>query len=514
MTRSICILLGTVPLWLAGSAFAQATPGQVTPEGAAALRDGMTEMLKPIMSAQVQGKPVFSGPITVDPAGAGYTVVFPATDVALTVPPKTGPKTVTAHCDAQTYRAIPTGNASYRLDSDQPVSCVAQVPGEPQITLATQTLQVQMVFDLDQKLFTDSKWQVGGLSVAQDGKAKLLTVDRLVGDLAFTPTADPALHDVSFRMEGTGFNGFDATGTQRVSLGDLVYEGRIAGQNVPLFFSAYGEVIQAYAKMLDTMGAADEKQMQQLPAETMRSMAGVMRHVMAAYGDSFDVTATLNDLRVNAPDLQVTLDSLRIGEGYTGGSAAKGGGTMSMEMAGLALAPKPAFAQWIPADATIDLQASNIPWAEFGDAYFAMIQATADQATDPAMAKEKTAQAMAQLGDVLRRAGSRLDITTFHIQAPDAVINLGGAVQGDAAAAHGLTANLKLRFTNLDGVIHFLQGQPGGAQVASGLTVFQVLGHQATTDAGKPARDYEFVVDAGGKILLNGTDLSTLMPKK
>jgi hypothetical protein len=511
MTRSICILLGTVPLWFAGSAFAQATP-----DGAAALRDGLTEMLKPILSTQIQGKPLFSGPITVDPAGADYTVVFPATDLVLTVDKaaKAGPKTLTAHCDAQIYRATASGSASYRLETAQPISCMGQIEGEPEVTLTTQALQAHMVVDLDQKLFSESGWQIDGLAVGQEGKPKLVTVDRFVGTGAFTPTADPARYDGNFRMEATGISGFDTTGTQRVTLGDLVYKGRMAGMDVPLIFSTYGDVIQAYAGMLDTIGAADQKQMEQLPAETMRKMTGVIKRMMGAYGDSGDFSATMNDLRVNAPDVQVTLDSLRIGEGFAGASTAKGSGTMTVEMAGLGLAPKPAFAQWIPADATIDLQASNIPWADVGTAYFAMIDASADQATNPGAANQKAMQAMAQMGDVLRRAGSRLDITTFHIQAPDAAINLGGAVQGDAAAAHGLTANLKLRFTNLDGVIHFLQGQPGGAQVASGLTVFQVLGHQATTDAGKPARDYEFMVDTGGKIVLNGTDLSTLMPKK
>jgi hypothetical protein len=60
MTRSISILLGAVPLWLAGGALAQTTPD------AAALRDGLNEMLKPILAIQVQQQPLFTGPVKVE----------------------------------------------------------------------------------------------------------------------------------------------------------------------------------------------------------------------------------------------------------------------------------------------------------------------------------------------------------------------------------------------------------------------------------------------------------------
>ena len=77
MTRSISFLLGAVPLWLAGGALAQTTPD------AAALRDGLNEMLKPILAIQVQQQPLFTGPVKVESGWDGATVVFPGIDLTL-----------------------------------------------------------------------------------------------------------------------------------------------------------------------------------------------------------------------------------------------------------------------------------------------------------------------------------------------------------------------------------------------------------------------------------------------
>src|SRR5690242_6281671 len=127
MRRSICILAGAAPLWLAGGAWAQSTP-----DGAAALRDGLNEMLKPVLGIQVQQQPLFTGPVTVQPAGAGYTVVFPGIDLTLKAKEATS-KAVALHCAAQTYSAASTGTATWRLESSEPVNCVATPEGEAKI---------------------------------------------------------------------------------------------------------------------------------------------------------------------------------------------------------------------------------------------------------------------------------------------------------------------------------------------------------------------------------------------
>ncbi|WP_342240701.1 hypothetical protein [Inquilinus sp. OTU3971] len=513
MKRSICILLGTAPLWLVGSALAQTTPD------AAGLRDGLNEMLKPILAIQVQQQPLFTGPVTVEQGSGGTTVVFPGIDLTLKGSQDKGPKSVALRCDAQTYRAASTGAATWRLESDEPMNCVAEPEGEAKVTLTSRALRAHFVVDLGQKLFTEGEWRVEGTVITQDGQPGKVTIDALSASSQIRPAADPARHDVAFKMEASGLSAFDEKGVERFTLGHTVYDATMDGMDVQRVMATTGEVLGVYAELIETVTAAegtvpDPKQAAGMQADVMAKLMDPMKRMMAAYGTGGEFGATVTDLRVKAPEVQVTIDRLRLGEGYDGAGSPKGTGMMEIDMAGLALAPKPPFVEWIPTDATIRLDASGIPWAEVGTAYMKVIDASAIQIEKPEEAQQQMAQAMMEIGGILRRAGSRLDLTSFTITAPEAAINLGGAVQGKDAAAHGVTADLDLRIVNLDGLIKFLQGMPDGAEAAAGLSMAQVMGRQATTDAGLPARDYDIVVDDAGKILVNGTDLAALMPKQ
>jgi hypothetical protein len=513
MTRSICILLGAAPFWLAGSALAQTAPD------AAALRDGLNEMLKPILAIQVQQQPLFTGPIKVESGWDGATVVFPGIDLTLKDPQGKGAKSVALRCDAQTYRATSTGAATWRLESSQPLSCVAEPEGEAKVTLTSRALQAHFVVDLGQKLFTEGEWRADSTVIAQDGQPGKVTIDTLSGSSQIRPAVDPARHDVAFKIEASGLSAFDEKGIERFTLGHAVYDGTMDGMDVQQVMASTGEVFEVYAELLEKVTAIegttpDAKQATGMQAELTQKLMEPMKRMVAAYGTGGQFGATITDLRVKAPEIQVTLDRLRIGEGYDSAASPKGTGMMEIGMAGLALAPKPPFAEWIPTDATIRLDASGIPWAEVGTAYMKVMDASAIQLQKPEEAQQQMTQSMMEIGAILRRAGSRLDLTSFTITAPEAAIDLGGAVQGKDAAAHGVTADLDLRITNLDGLVKFLQGMPDGAEAAAGLSMAQVMGRQATTKDGRPARDYDIVVDDAGKILVNGTDLAALMPKQ
>lgn len=513
MTRSICILLGAAPLWLAGSALAQ------TPD-AAALRDGLNEMLKPILAIQVQQQPLFTGPVKVESGWDGATVVFPGIDLTVKGSRPEAPKSVAVHCDAQTYRATSTGAATWRLESDQPLNCVAQAEGKPKVTLSSRALRAHFVVDLDQKLFTEGEWRAQSTALTQEGKPVKVTIDSLSGTSQLRPAVGPGRHDAILKMEANGLSVVDDKGVERFTLGHAGYDMTMDGMDVRQVIAAYGEVMDAYVEMIETMTAmdqtpADPKQaLAGMQADVMKKVMGPFKRMMAAYGDGGQFTGAISDLRIKAPDVQVTIDRVRFAEGYGGASTPNGTGVLEVEMGGLALAPKPPFAEWIPTDAIIRMNASSIPWADVGTAYLAMMESSVDQAADPAKAQQAMAQSMIELGGILRRAGSRLDLTSFSITAPQAAIDLGGSVQGKDAAAHGVTADLDLRITNLDGLIKFLQGLPDGAEAAAGLSMAQVMGRQATTADGRPARDYDIVVDDAGKILVNGTDLAALMPKQ
>lgn len=513
MIRAISLLLGTVPLWLAGSALAQSAP-----DGAAALRDGLNDMLKPILGIQVQQQPLFTGPVTVESAWDGTTVVFPGIDLTLKSSQEKGPKSVALRCDAQTYRAASTGGATWRLESDQPLNCVAEPEGEARVTLTSRALQARFTVDLDQKLFTAGEWRADATEIVQEGQPAKVTIGTLSGTSQVRPAAAAARHDVAFKMEARDLSVVDEKGVERFTLGHAVYDATMDGMDVRQVIATSGEVFDIYAEMIDAAtasGGAPANPAEAMPPDVMKKLTEAMKRMASTYGDAGEFSAAVSDLRVKAPDVQVTIDRVRFAEGYGGASSpASGTGVLELEMAGLAVAPKPPFAEWIPTDGIIRLNASGIPWSEVGTAYMGMMEASADQVTKPEEAQQRMAQSMLQIAGILRKAGTRLDVTSFRFTAPEAAVDLGGAVQGKDAAAHGVTADLDLRITNLDGIIKFLQGLPDGADAAAGLTMAQVMGRQATTDDGRPARDYDIVVDDAGKILVNGTDLAALAPKQ
>lgn len=513
MTRSLRILLGTVPLWLAGGAFAQAPA--VSLDGATALRDGLTQMLEPILSAKIQGKPLYAGPIAVVPAAAGYTVTFPGVDLPLQVKSRGQDTTLTFHCDPQVYNATSPGGAIWQLESSQTITCTGKTAVDPTVSVTSQTLHARFTADLDQKLFTASDIQAGGVVAGLEGSKAGLKIDSVAMTSGLKPTADPKRQDATFEMKAAGLSATDEEGVERFSLGETVYGGSMDGMDAHAIIGTYGELITVYTGILEQAIASDSaKPAMEPPPEVLQKLMPLMQRIMAAYGDAAQFTVTASDLRVNAPDTQVTVKSLRLVEGFAGASAPKGTGTLEIKMDGLALAPKPPFAQWIPADAVIKLDASDVPWAEFGKAYMGMLEATAGKAPASPEAQAQAQQAMIQMGHILRDAGSKLDITAFRFVAPEAAIDLGGTVQGDKAAVHGVTADLDFRFTNLDGLMKFIQTLPDGQQAVAGLTMVQVLGRQAKADDGRPARDYDIIVDKAGKILINGTDLGALVPKK
>ena len=100
MRRLAPALLGAALVLAVGPAFAQATP-----EGAAALRHGLTAILTPTLATAGLGEPIFEGGWTVEPDGAGYRVAGPALSLALRDDADGRKRVVRIRCDGDRYTA-------------------------------------------------------------------------------------------------------------------------------------------------------------------------------------------------------------------------------------------------------------------------------------------------------------------------------------------------------------------------------------------------------------------------
>lgn len=500
MSRLGPILLGTIPLWLAGAAFAQATP-----EGAAALRDALADLYAPLAGAGPDVQALLLGTWTVEPAGAVYRVTVPAAASSSTAGLPDGTTVTTeSRCESTGGSATPVSDGVYRLRLDTPFDCrFTSTKGPVDVRVTTRSRVDEFTFDTRSKLFSKlaSSWE-GLTAVPADGAGPaLLTIDRITATGDGTPAAQPGHQSVDYHLSAGGLRGRDPAGSVQVSVGRLGFDAAAKDFDFGGFVAKLAEMIAVQRSMAPPApGAAPSP-------EDQRRMVALLGGLYATYGDTVDGGLSVGEVKVTWPKGTVTLAAADFALGYGGVDGDAGTGRLRFGMEGLAMNPPLPYAEWIPHDGRIDLAVDKVP-------YQVLFKLWGDSIGAPAQPSPQEAKAKVQaVGSALQQAGSSVDIRRYHFAAPQALLDVTGAFQADPQAAHGATGDAKARFVGFGPLIKFLQTQPEGAKAVAGFTMIQALGREATDD-GRPARDYAISVDAGGKILVNGADIGSLVPKR
>lgn len=254
------------------------------------------------------------------------------------------------------------------------------------------------------------------------------------------------------------------------------------------------------------------------PAEELSPLFARVRTTVAALSQ-YKAEIDLSDLRLRSTDVNLAIGTIGYGETYAGLDGDQAGYGLRLALDDLTLDPGLPFGDWVPRQAKIDIALKDIPSRSvqglFWEGVEAAIQADQRHDRDPALpgGDQVFDEAMQRIADRLLQSDASLSIDSFRITAPKGAIDLGGGGTVDPRAAFGVTVQGKLWVAGLDDFVKFLQSQADGAEAAAGITVFQMLGREAKSAEGKPVRDYDLVVDAGGRMLVNGADLAALMPK-
>ncbi|MGL4964843.1 MAG: hypothetical protein ACRC67_26695 [Inquilinus sp.] len=254
------------------------------------------------------------------------------------------------------------------------------------------------------------------------------------------------------------------------------------------------------------------------PAELSPWFARVRTTIAAL--SQYKAEIGLSGMRVRSPYANVAIGSVAYSETYAGLDGDQAGYGLHLGMDDLTLDPGLPFADWVPRQAKVDIALKDVPsrsvQALFWDGVEAAMQADMRHDGDSSLPDGEQAfgAAMQRIADRLLASDARLSIDSFRITAPKGAIDLGGGGEVDPNATFGVTAYAKLQIAGLDEFVRYLQGHSDGAEAAAGFTVFQMLGREAQAADGRPARDYDFVVDPRGRMLINGTDLAALMPKQ
>ncbi|MGO4127116.1 hypothetical protein AB4Z01_22125 [Inquilinus sp. YAF38] len=307
MRRLGPILLGTIPLWLAGAALAQATP-----EGAAALQKGLTGILTPTLATAGLGEPIFEGGWTVESAGAQYHVTGPALSLALRDDADGHKRVVRIRCDGDRYTATAGEGAIYRLHGETPIRCEIRPGGdEPPVLLTSRSRRAELTVDLAASLLTASTDDSEGMTVTEDGETRL-AMHRLSLTSATTPHPGSARQDIGLQLEAEGLSVGDPAAGEGLTLGRLRYGGRLEDVDAAALRDRVWRLI---AFTLDA--AQRDPQAPQLP-NAGRKLDALLRQVQGLIGSASQAELVLTDLHAAGDDTTTGFESLTVAGGYRG----------------------------------------------------------------------------------------------------------------------------------------------------------------------------------------------------
>ncbi|MGO1076514.1 hypothetical protein [Inquilinus sp. CA228] len=337
MHRLAAVLLGAAPLWLAGAALAQATP-----EGAAALQQGLTAILTPTLATAGLGEPIFEGGWTVEPAGAGYRVTGPALSLALRDDADGRKRVIRIRCDGDRYTATAGAGAVYRLSGETPVRCeIRPGGGEPPVLFTSRSRRAELTVDLAASLLTASTDESEGVTVTEDGETQL-AVHRLSLTSATTPhpgRPGSARQDIALQLEAEGLSAGDPAAGEGLTLGRLRYGGRLEDVDAAALRDRVWRLIAF------TLDAARRDPQAPQPPNAGRKLDALLRQVQGLIGSASQSELVLTDLRGSGDDTTTGFESLTVAGGYRGLDRAvpgRGlGGDVTLDLRGLTVADGP-----------------------------------------------------------------------------------------------------------------------------------------------------------------------------
>jgi len=408
----------------------------------------------------------------VTPDGDGYRVQAPGFRWLLSEAPDRFHEPYAISCDAETLRAVPTPEGRFTLSSDRLLACrlgnVGLVTAKTRRVSGTvdpvAPANTEITVTLDQ--VTIGGWQT-----------RAPTIDRLTLTRTAKAAAD-GRSDADARITISGLSHVFPDGTGTLTVDRIVFDCGMPG------IDARG-LIQAAVTL-----TTDETH------EAGADMAALQDRLIGGLGEAGTSTLTAEGLRAERNGVTISLGSLALGLGYRNFTREGADITFRADAGGAATEPKWAYDAWTPTTGTVQISLEGFPLWEI----FAVSLAN----------REIDAEADERL---FREARMRFLFETVRLSAPDAGLDFSGTIATTPDSVLGSAGTLQLRLTGIDGLVKALQADPKASQAAAGLGVLQVLGRQTTLPDGRSARDYDIVIDPSGKLLVNGADVRSLVPK-
>jgi hypothetical protein len=220
---------------------------------------------------------------------------------------------------------------------------------------------------------------------------------------------------------------------------------------------------------------------------------GSIRETMSAEG--FDLSLLGTTVSLGALDYAWALEDVRSDDS-----------TGSLRMSLTDAATEPADAQldpWLPRHALLSARVEGLPLPS-------LLGVLADVVVDPSLVNGTAA--IADLSRAFDRAGARMVVDALSWRSDALAFDIEGEIAATATTSIGLTARAGVVVAGLGALIELFRHLPEGDVVAAGLTALSLFGKPGRSLDGKESRQYELTISEDGRILLNGTDLTKLLP--
>ena len=220
----------------------------------------------------------------------------------------------------------------------------------------------------------------------------------------------------------------------------------------------------------------------------------------------------VNDLAVTSPHdgSAVALGQLAI-EGGIERTQGRSTVTIGYDHDGLRIKPALLPPDLLPEKAGLSIAVSELP---SGDVLSLLQRLEEARASGD---EKATGDLTRQFAASFYQPGVRLGIKTLHIDTPAAALTLEGEARLDNTTARGGVAGFDMVIRGLDPLLKRMKPAPGAKidedtqNLLAGLAMLQAMGAPGKDEGGRDIRTYKLQMDADGKVLLNGADLTAML---
>jgi hypothetical protein len=470
---------------------------------------------------------VATGDLLVEPMGTYYAVTYPHFDL-LGLNEKTGEKLDLGVFKLNMQPGDKDKQWKVTMAMPSPVRYLDKTGKEAlRIDLGTQKFSAVIDENYPMPLMLD--FQLQSIKIGDPAQNLAVTVGEIAAKINYTEEAPGIWSGPSgFSVKNilVANKGPAAKEPGQFSIGEIKATGVVSKMDM--------NMVKQYQAKIAELGETGFNPDKSSP-ESMNALFKIISDYGIQQADSMKLQIDANNINFSqdkpepgqVEPVKVAISNFGYGADIAGMKGDKSNGQLNLALSGWSVSPAGKTSdleKYIPQTVNLKFGYKDLPHKALMEQLGALAQQGIALKDDKTAAQPQmmAMQAMMTVPALLGQAGTVFTINDTQISNSLYNLNLNGAFNASQQAMYGGTGSLKAVFGGMDALVTDLQAMTQNpatkpdtvqqiTQALQGLAMVQMLGQQGTDATGKPARTYDFSVDATGATKLNGTDLQTLM---